>query len=694
MPDLLLELFSEEMPAETQLPASEDLKKYIIDGFINKSVSYLNAVNFSTPQRICIFVEGLASVSQKKVDLKRGPRLDAPSKAIEGFASSVNLTVEDLIIKDEEKGRYYFAELLQPASKVEDIASKIVKEAILNLGWPKSMRWGNSQIKWIRPLKSILCILTFEDYSEVLPINIDGIKASDETWGHRFMCPEKFTVNSFESYQDQLRKSYVILDPHEREKIIWTDASNLAFSHGLRIIEDDDLLQEVAGLVEWPSVLIGEIADKYLDLPPEVLQTSMKVHQKFFSVINDRSKIIEKFITVANIVSDDTGKTIIKGNQKVLDARLADGKFFFENDLKIAKEGGSVWIENLNQVVFHGKLGSISDRVERIKRLALKLAPYFKINDEKIIKAVNFSKTDLCSQMVYEFPELQGVMGKYYARAANYDEEISQAILEHYKPQGPTDEIPLKPLSIVLALADKLDLLSCFWSIDEKPTGSKDPFALRRAAIGVIRLILSSGINLNIAEILENKIVNNHVPKGDIIKFLHERLKVLLRDRGVRYDVIEACLSIPESDDFVILQERINILDSFLKTDNGFKLLKGFKRANNILVAEEKKDGVKYELDPLTKYMNNSYEKNLFNALQEIQPVIEKLLKMQDFEAVISKTSKLLIPIDEFFKEVKVNDESQIIRRNRLCLLYSVKKICCYLGDLTLIQDINSQIET
>ena len=462
----------------------------------------------------------------------------------------------------------------------------------------------------------------------------------------------------------------------------------------MRIIEDDDLLQEVAGLVEWPSVLIGEIADKYLDLPPEVLQTSMKVHQKFFSVINDKNNIIEKFITVANIVSDDAGKTILKGNQKVLDARLADGKFFFENGLMRAKEGGSAWIENLEQVIFHGKLGSISDRVERINRLALKLAPYFKINDKKIIKAVNFSKTDLCSQMVYEFPELQGVMGKYYARAANYDEEISQAILEHYKPLGPTDEIPLKPLSIVLALADKLDLLSCFWSIDEKPTGSKDPFALRRAAIGVIRLILSSGINLNIAEILENKIVNNHVPKGEIIEFLHDRLKVLLRDRGVRYDVIEACLSIPESDDFVILQERINILDSFLKTDNGLKLLKGFKRANNILVAEEKKDGVKYELDPLTKYMNSSYEKNLFNTLQEIQPVIEKQLKIQDFEAVISKTSELLMPIDEFFKEVKVNDENQIIRRNRLCLLYSVKKICCYLGDLTLIQDINSQIET
>ncbi len=690
MPDFLLELFSEEMPADAQLPASEDLKKSIIDGFSNELISYSNAVSFSTPQRLCVFVEGLAPVSEKKVDIKRGPKLGAPIRAIEGFASSLNLKVEDLTIKEVEKGSYYFAELHQAESKVTDLASKIVKEAILTLGWKKSMRWGNSKIKWIRPLRSILCIMTYEDHSEVVSVNIDGIKASNVTWGHRFMCPEKFTVNCFESYKDQLRNRYVILDPHERAEIIWTDANNLAFSQGLRIIKDEDLLKEVAGLVEWPSVLMGEIAQKYLDLPLEVLQTSMKVHQKFFSVINDKSNKIEKFITVANVASDDNGRTIIKGNQKVLDARLADGKFFFENDLKIAKEGGSAWIENLNQVIFHGKLGSLSDRVKRINRLALKLAPYFNISDEKIIKAVNFSKTDLCSEMVYEFPELQGVMGKYYADAANYDEEIALAILEHYQPQGPNDEIPSKPLSVVLAIADKLDLLSCFWSIDERPTGSKDPYALRRAAIGVIRLMLSSGINVNLKEILEDRIAKNNVPKDDIIIFLRDRLKVLLRDRGIRYDVIEACFNMSKSDDFVILEEKINILNKFLKTKNGIKLLECFKRANNILVAEEKKDGVKYELDPMLEYMNNSYEKILFTTLKEIKLEIEKLFKRKDFESVMLKTSRLLMPIDEFFKEVKVNDESQIVRRNRLCLLYNVKKICCYLGDLTLIQDVNS----
>jgi len=438
---------------------------------------------------------------------------------------------------------------------------------------------------------------------------------------------------------------------------------------------------------------MGEISNKYLDLPSELLQTSMKVHQKFFSLVNDKNKKIEKFITVANVICDDNGQTIIKGNQKVLDARLADGKFFFENDLKIAKEGGSSWMANLNDVVFHGKLGSLSDRVVRINRLALKLAPYFEVENEKICKAVNFSKTDLCSQMVYEFPELQGVMGKYYAEAAGYDNEIALAILEHYQPQGPSDKLPSQPLSVILALADKIDLLSCFWSIDEKPTGSKDPYALRRAAIGVIRLILNSGVNINLQEILSDKVVNFDVPKDEIIHFLHERLKVLFRDRGDRYDVIEACLNASESNDLVLLEEKINALGSFLSTDNGIKLLKGFKRANNILVAEEKKDGVIYELDPELQYMKNSYEKNLSDALRKIQPEIEKELKKKDFETVLLKTSELLVPIDDFFREVKVNDESQIIRRNRLCLLNKVKNICSTFCDLTLIQDITSQID-
>ena len=635
MPDLLLELFSEEMPADAQVPASDNLKKYITDGFINESVSYANAASFSTPQRLCVVIEGLAAISEKKVEFKRGPKVDAPRRAVEGFASSVNLKIGDLKIKEEEKGKYYFAELHQPVSRVEDLASKIVKDAILNLSWRKSMRWGNSQIKWVRPLRSILCVMTYEDRSEIVSMTIGDIKASNETCGHRFMCPDKFTVNSFESYRDKLRKSYVILDPIERAEIIWTDASNLAFAHGLRVIKDDDLLNEVSALVEWPSVLMGEISYKYLDLPSEVLQTSMKVHQKFFSVINDKSNKIEKFITVANVICDDNGQAIIKGNQKVLDARLADGKFFYENDLKIAYEGGSSWIANLEDVVFHGKLGSLSDRVARINKLALKLALYFKIDEEKISKAVNFSKTDLCSQMVYEFPELQGVMGKYYAEAANFDNEIALAILEHYQPQGPSDKLPSEPLSVVLALADKIDLLSCFWSIDEKPTGSKDPFALRRAAIGVIRLILNSGVNLNLKEILDDKIVNVDVPKDDIIHFLHERLRVLLRDRGFRYDVIEACINVPNSDDFVILEEKTTALSSFLSTDNGMKLLKGFKRANNILVAEERKDGVNYELDPELKYMKNSYEKNLFDALKKTQPEIEKELKKKDFETVL-----------------------------------------------------------
>ena len=691
MPDFLLELYSEEMPADTQIPASVELKEYITNGFANESVSYSGAACFSTPQRLSICIDGLAAVSEKKVEFKRGPRVGAPIKAVEGFASSFNFKIDDLKIKKLEKGEYYFAELLQPVSKVEVLASKIVREAILNLSWQKSMRWGSSQIKWVRPLRSILCIMTYEDHSEIVPVNIDGINATDETYGHRFMSPKKIKVSSFESYRDKLRENFVILDPDERAEIIWNDANNLAFSHGLRIIKDDSLLREITGLVEWPFVLMGEIGQTYLGLPLEVLQTSMKVHQKFFSVINDKSKKIEKFITVANVNGDDDGETILKGNKKVLDARLADGKFFFENDLRIASEGGSPWINNLSNVIFHRKLGSLSDRVARINKLALKLAPHFDIDKEITSKAVHYAKTDLCSQMVYEFPELQGVMGKYYAKASNYDEEIALAILEHYQPKGPSDKVPDKPLSVVLALADKLELLSCFWAIDEKPTGSKDPYGLRRAAIGIIRLILGSGVDLNLTEILDDKVQKIEVPKDDIIHFLHDRLKVLLRDKGLRYDIIEACIKVPNSDNFVVVEQKIEALSSFLETDDGTELLKGFRRANNILVSEEKKDGVKYELDPEVKYMTNLYEKSLFLALENAKPEVYRDLEKKDFVSVLSKMSKLLPLIDDFFREVKVNDQSNVIRRNRLCLLNGVRNVCCYLGDLSLIQDLNSQ---
>lgn len=687
MPDILLELFSEEMPADIQISASENLKNLITDGFAGSEIFYSSATNFSTPQRLCVVIEGLSTQSKENIELKRGPKIDAPKRAVEGFAQSLGLTVDALTVEDDKKGKYYFATLSQPAVDTRDIASKIIETAILKLAWPKSMRWGSSRLRWVRPLKAILCILIDKNESEIVPVKIHNIIASNMTSGHRFMSPAKFVVNSFDEYEGNLRKNFVILNPKERLEIIWADANNLAFSQGLEIIKDENLLAEVVGLVEWPVVLMGNVARDYLDLPAEVLQTSMRKHQKFFSVMNAKTQKIEKFITVANVDTTDNGAMIIKGNQKVLDARLADGQFFFENDLRIAKEGGNVWIENLRKVIFHSKLGSQADRIQRINDLAIKLAPYFNLKEDQVIKAVGFAKADLCSQMVNEFPELQGVMGKYYAEEFGYDQEISLAVLEHYQPLGPSDAVPSSSLSIVIALADKLDLISSFWAINEKPTGSKDPFALRRAAIGIIRLILSSDLKFNLLELLDTEVVGKTIPMDEIIYFLHERLKFYLRSEGIRYDAIDACVEMPDSDDLVVLVKRITALDSFLQTKNGINLLSGFKRANNILIAEEKKDGVKYELDPELKFLKDPNEKKLYSALNDAKLKIKIDLKEENFTEAMSAMADLREPIDRFFKEVKVNDENQIIRRNRLCLLNNIKNVCCSVSNLNCIQE-------
>ena len=687
MPDILLELFSEEMPADIQSVASVDLKKLITDSFADAGLLYSSATSFSTPQRLCVVIEGLPAQSEKSIELKRGPKVGAPKSAVEGFAQSLGLPVGKLKVEDDKKGKYYFATLNQAALETRDVSSKIIETAILKLTWPKSMRWGSNQLRWVRPLKAILCILIDKNGTETIPVTVGSIIASNMTSGHRFMSPNKFDVSSFEEYEEKLRKNFVIINPVERSEIIRSDATNLAFSQGLEVIKDDNLLAEVVGLVEWPVALMGNITKEYLSLPSEVLQTSMKTHQKFFSVKNVKTNKIEKFITVANIDSADNGAMIIKGNQKVLDARLADGQFFFENDLRIAKEGGAVWFENLSKVTFHSKLGSQADRIKRIESLAIKIAPYFNLKKDKVIRAVGFSKVDLCSQMVNEFPELQGVMGKYYADEYGYDEELSQAIFEHYQPLGPSDTVPSNTLSIVVALADKIDLISSFWAINERPTGSKDPFALRRAAIGIIRLILSSGLKFNLKKVLDTEVVGKTIPAEEIIYFLHERLKFYLRSQDIRYDAIDACLAMPDGDDFVVLVKRIKALDSFLKTENGINLLSGFKRANNILTVEEKKDGVKYELDPELKFMKEPYEKDLYSLLKDIKPKIKTDLNEENFTAAMLTMADLREPIDKFFKEVKVNDENQIIRRNRLCLLNNIKNVCCSVSDLSCIQE-------
>ena len=498
MPDLLIELFSEEIPARMQARAAADLKKKVTDGLVEAGITYESAGAFATPRRLALSVTGLIGESPNTREERKGPRADAPEQALAGFLRSTGLTRDQLEVRETNKGDVFFAVIEHKGRPAAVIIGEVLQTTIRNFPWPKSMRWGNGTLKWVRPLHSILCILSDEAGSTIVPLDIDGLESGDTTSGHRFMAPGGIKVNGFEDYAAKLKKAKVLLVSSERADHIWADATNLAFAQGLEVVEDKSLLAEVAGLVEWPVVLMGDIAGDFLDLPPEVLQTSMREHQKFFSVRNPKTDRIEKFITVANRETKDKGATILAGNQKVLAARLADAKFFWENDLRVAKSGMVEWTDALANVTFHNKLGSQAERIERIAALARELAPLVNADPDDAANAARFAKADLSSEMVYEFPELQGVMGRYYGKAAGLGDAIAAAAQEHYSPLGPSDDVPTAPISMVVALADKIDTLTGFWAIDEKPTGSKDPFALRRAALGVIRLLLDNNIQTNL----------------------------------------------------------------------------------------------------------------------------------------------------------------------------------------------------
>jgi len=501
MPDLLLELFSEEIPARMQARASADLRRLVTEGLVEAGLTYASAGAFATPRRLVLSVEGLSAASSTLREERKGPRVDAPDKALAGFLRATGLSREALEQRESKKGRVWFAVSERPGRKAAEIVAEVVAATVRGFPWPKSMRWGAGTLRWVRPLHSILCLLSDEAGASVVPLEIDGIPASDSTEGHRFMSPDLFSVMSFEDYRAKLQRAHVLLDAADRAARIRADAKIAAFAHGLELVEDAGLLAELAGLVEWPVVLIGEIGADYLDLPPEVLQTSMRTHQKFFSVKNPKTGRIERFITVANRETADEGATILKGNRKVLAARLADAKFFWENDLRVVHSVGMEGMAaGLEHVTFHNKLGSQADRIKRIEALAREIAPIVGADPELAAEAARVVKADLQSAMVGEFPELQGTMGGYYARAAGLPEAVAQACKEHYQPLGPADTVPTAPVSVAVALADKIDTLTGFWAIDEKPTGSKDPFALRRAALGVIRLVLENGVRATLRE--------------------------------------------------------------------------------------------------------------------------------------------------------------------------------------------------
>jgi glycyl-tRNA synthetase beta chain len=697
VPDLLIELFSEEIPARMQNRAAQDLQKLVTNGLVEAGLTYASAAAFATPRRLTLTVEGMLSESPSLVEERKGPKADAPEQAIDGFLRGAGLTRDQLEERDTSKGKILFAMIKKPGRPAADIVAEVLEHAIRTFPWPKSMRWGAGSLKWVRPLHSIICLISAEDGAEIVPMDVDGIKAGNVTYGHRFLAPDAITVTGFEDYEAKLKRAFVVLRADERAQAIWNDATNMAFAAGLDVVEDNGLLAEVAGLVEWPVVLMGPIAQDFLGLPAEVLQTSMREHQKFFSVHNAKTGRIERFITVANRTTADHGATILAGNEKVLSARLSDAKFFWENDLRIAKSkaGMAAWVKSLENVTFHNKLGTQAELIERMAVLARELAPMVRADADAAEQAARIAKADLSSEMVYEFPELQGLMGRYYAKAAGLPDAVAAAAQEHYAPLGPSDEVPTAPLSVAVALAEKIDKLTGFWAIDEKPTGSKDPFALRRAALGVIRILVENGLSISLidealkpasAVLTTMKDVSQADEAArlkDLLAFFHDRLKVYLRDQGIRHDIIDACIAMPGNDDLTLLVKRAGALSETLKTDDGENLIQGFKRANNILSQAEEADGVEYSYGADVKFAQTDEERALFSALDDAEAKIAPAMAAQDFTDAMSAMAALRGPIDAFFTAVQVNSDNATVRRNRLNLLSRIRTVCSSVADLT-----------
>jgi glycyl-tRNA synthetase beta chain len=740
MPDLLIELFSEEIPARMQGKAAEDLRRLVTDGLVEAGLTYGDAQGFATPRRLALAVHGLSAESPTTREERRGPKVGAPDKAVEGFCRGAGVHRDALVERDEKKGRFYFATVVTPGRPAADIVAEVVERTVRGFPWPKSMRWGAGSLRWVRPLSRILCILT-DDAGEasVVPLEIDGIRADRLTEGHRVMGDGPFAVSSFEDYEAKLKRAHVVLSAQERAATIRHDAANQAFAKGLEVVEDDALLREVAGLVEWPVVLTGAIEERFLDLPPEVLQTSMREHQKFFSLRNPNTERIEGFVTVANVAAPDDGARILSGNRKVLAARLSDAAFFWENDLRVAKAGMTPWLEALENVTFQNLLGSQAQRIRRIADLAREIAPLVGADPALAVQAAQVVKADLSSEMVYEFPELQGLMGRYYAEAAGLPAEVAAACADHYAPLGPSDAVPTAPVSIAVAMADKIDTLTGFWAIAEKPTGSKDPFALRRASLGVIRLVLENDLHLRLdrhidAQLLRHKVslkrdglgddeidtleelLDEIADKGvfgaawaalrdrrdavavekvveqlpdlseDLLGFFHDRLKVHLRGEGVPHDVIDASLAMAGNDDLLLLVKRAKALAAVLETDDGENLVQGFRRANNILSQAEEADGVEYSYGADPAFAETEEERALFAALETAEARIGPAMKSEKFAEAMAAMAALRAPIDAFFEAVQVNTDNQIVRRNRLNLLAMIRNVCLQVADLSRIE--------
>ncbi len=686
MPDLLLELFCEEIPARMQAGAAENLRKLVTDALVDRGLVYEGAKAFVTPRRLALAVHGLPAHQPDTHEERKGPRVGAPEAAIQGFLKAAGLdSIEQATIEsDPKKGEFYVARIHKHGRTTPEVIAEIVPEIIRAFPWPKSMRWGKGSVnpgtlRWVRPLQSILCTFGPEtEEPEVVHFEIDGLKSGDTTRGHRFLSSGEIRVRRLDDWMTKLEAAFVVADRERRKDIILADAKDLALAQGLELVEDEGLLDEIAGLVEWPVVLMGSFDASFLDVPDEVVRATIRINQKCFVLKDPKTgRLANRFILVSNLKASDGGKAIIAGNERVIRARLSDAKFFWETDKKTnATVPLAERLEKFRNVTFHEKLGSQFERIERIAALARALAPLVGADPALAEQAALYAKSDLRTEVVGEFPEVQGLMGKYYARLEGLPEEIALAAEEHYKPQGPGDRVPAAPVSVAVALADKLDTLTGFWSIDEKPTGSKDPYALRRAALGVVRIVLDNGLRLKLSEFVE----------PDLLAFFADRLKVHLREQGARHDLVDAVFALPDQDDILLVVKRVEALGRFLSTDDGRNLLAGAKRAANILRIEEKKDGVSYEGGVDLVLLHEPEERALAEAIAALGPKIETALAAEDFEGAMALMAGLRAPVDAFFEKVTVNAEDKALRANRLRLLADIRTATRTIADFDRIE--------
>ena len=681
MPELLLELFCEEIPARMQRKAAGDLRKMVTDGLVESGLTYEGAKEFWTPRRLTLSINGLTTRSADLREERKGPRTDALEQAISGFLRGAGLaSIDEAEVKnDPKKGDFYVAVINKPGRAAEEIIAELIPDVVKKFPWPKSMRWGKSSAKpgglrWVRPLQSILCVFGPEtEETEIIPFDVGGISSGNITYGHRFHAPDAIKVRRLDDYMTNLEKAHVVLDPERRKDTILHDAKDLAFAQGLELIEDQGLLEEVSGLVEWPVVLIGEFEEEFLEIPPEVIQLTIRVNQKCFVLRDTKTgELTNKFILISNIAAHDGGVEIAKGNARVVRARLSDAKFFWETDLKTPLEDR---VEKLKIVTFHEKLGTQAERVERIKTLAKELVPFTGADEALVERAAHLAKADLMTEMVNEFADLQGLMGRYYAEKAGEDASVAIAMEDHYKPQGPSDDVPKDKVAITVALADKLDILKGFWAIDEKPTGSKDPYALRRAALGVIRIILENDLRVRLS---------NLGVTADLLSFFHDRLKVYLRDQGARYDLIDAVIT-EDADDLLMIARRVEALTAFLNSDDGQNLLSGYKRATNILAAEEKK-GATIASSVSDDLLVEKEEKALAAAVTKAEQSALAAVNCEDFAAAMQSIAEIRTPVDDFFEAVLVNDEDAKIRSNRLALLNKIRDAASSVADFSRLE--------